>query len=185
MRIDNDGEGGILSADVAVGSEAEQPSADRSGGIVRCGPDLWGWRSNHACDFGVVSAGRAGGIVSPGMQSYILPLTVLVLILLFAFQYQGTARIGKLFGPIMLIWFVTLGVLGLRGIAQHPSVLVALNPVYGARYLLAGGGTAFAVLGAVFLCVTGAEALYADMGHFLGVGRFAWRGRGSFSHRWC
>jgi KUP system potassium uptake protein len=105
-------------------------------------------------------------MVSPGMQSYILPLTVIILIALFSFQYQGTARIGRLFGPIMLIWFVALGILGLRGIARHPSVLLALSPVYGIRYLLAGGRTAFAVLGAVFLCVTGAEALYADMGHF-------------------
>jgi KUP system potassium uptake protein len=90
----------------------------------------------------------------------------LILVALFFIQSQGTARIGKAFGPIMLVWFVTIAVLGLRGIARHPSVLVAINPLYGLAYLHSGGLVGFLVLGGVFLCVTGAEALYADMGHF-------------------
>jgi KUP system potassium uptake protein len=85
---------------------------------------------------------------------------------LFAIQPQGTARIGRAFGPIMALWFVTIAVLGIWGISQHPSVLIAIDPGYGASYLLSGGWAGFLVLGAVFLCVTGAEALYADMGHF-------------------
>ena len=164
MRIDNDGEGGILALMSLLGVKRGNRPLIVLVGLF--GAALIYGDGAITPAISVLSALEGLEIVSPGMHSYVLPLTVLVLILLFAFQYLGTARIGKLFGPFMLIWFATLGVLGLRGIVQHPSVLVALNPVYGARYLLAGGGTAFAVLGAVFLCVTGAEALYADMGHF-------------------
>ena len=90
-------------------------------------------------------------------------------------QPLGTATIGRAFGPVMLVWFVVIAALGVYGILQHPSVLAAINPVYGADYLIRGGATGFLVLGGVFLCVTGAEALYADMGHF-GVGpiRLSW-----------
>jgi len=104
-------------------------------------------------------------------------LSALVLVGLFALQPQGSGRIGRLFGPIMTVWFVTIGVLGLTGISQHPGVLVALDPRYGLSYLLGHGFTGFLVLGAVFLCATGAEALYADMGHFGPRPiRFAWYG---------
>jgi KUP system potassium uptake protein len=96
----------------------------------------------------------------------VLPVVVLILVALFLIQSQGTARIGKAFGPIMLVWFLTIAILGLRGILQHPSVLLALNPVYGTSFLRTGGMAGFLTLGGVFLCVTGAEALYADMGHF-------------------
>ena len=92
-------------------------------------------------------------------------------------QQQGTARIGRLFGPVMLIWFVTIALLGVWGIAQRPAVLAALNPIVGLRYLFggAGGTTTLLVVGGVFLCVTGAEALYADLGHFGRVPiRLAW-----------
>jgi len=96
----------------------------------------------------------------------VLPLSVAVLIAVFALQPQGTARIGALFGPIMTIWFVTIGLLGVAGIVQHPDVLAALDPRVGLAYLFGHGFTGFLVLGGVFLCATGAEALYADMGHF-------------------
>ncbi len=79
---------------------------------------------------------------------------------------RGSAAIGRLFGPIMLVWFATIAAMGAFGIARHPAVLVALDPLYGLSYLVSNGFTGFLVLGAVFLCVTGAEALYADMGHF-------------------
>ena len=106
-----------------------------------------------------------------------MPLAVVVLVALFALQPQGSARIGKLFGPIMTVWFISIGVLGLGGIVSHPGVLVALDPRYGFAYLFSHGFTGFLVLGAVFLCVTGAEALYADMGHFGPRPiRFAWYG---------
>src|SRR5215469_12908780 len=93
----------------------------------------------------------------------------MILIALFAVQQQGTARIGRLLGPVMLIWFVTIALLGLWGIVRHPEVLWALNPTVVLRYLFAGGGAAtLLVVGGVFLCVTGAEAFYADLGHLVG-----------------
>ena len=95
-----------------------------------------------------------------------LPLSVVVLIGVFGLQPLGSGRIGRLFGPIMTLWFVTIGVLGLHGILRHPGVLAAIDPRYGLGYLFTHGMTGFLVLGGVFLCATGAEALYADMGHF-------------------
>ena len=105
-------------------------------------------------------------IAAPAFAPYVLPAAVVILIALFGIQPQGTARIGRAFGPIMAVWFVTIAVLGIWGISQHPSVLAAIDPRYGVSYLLSGGMPGFLVLGGVFLCVTGAEALYADMGHF-------------------
>jgi KUP system potassium uptake protein len=105
-------------------------------------------------------------IATPAVEPYILPATVAILIALFAVQPLGTARIGRTFGPIMMFWFLSLAALGIWGIAQHPAVLIAIDPRYGVSYLLSDGARGFLVLGAVFLCVTGAEALYADMGHF-------------------
>jgi KUP system potassium uptake protein len=93
-------------------------------------------------------------------------MAVVVLVALFALQSQGSARIGKLFGPIMVLWFAVIGLLGVVGIARYPGVLLALDPRYGLIYLFTHGFSGFLVLGAVFLCATGAEALYADMGHF-------------------
>ena len=164
MRVDNDGEGGILALMALLGIKRQNRPVIVLIGLA--GAALIYGDGAITPAISVLSALEGLEIVSPGMQSYILPLTVIILIALFAFQHQGTARIGGLFGPIMLVWFAALGILGLRGIVQHPSVLFGLNPVFGVRYLLSGGHTAFAVLGAVFLCVTGAEALYADMGHF-------------------
>jgi KUP system potassium uptake protein len=95
-----------------------------------------------------------------------LPAAVVILIALFAIQPQGTARIGKAFGPTMGLWFLAIAVMGVAGITRHPGVLAALNPLYGLHYLFSNGFASFLILGGVFLCVTGAEALYADMGHF-------------------
>ncbi len=105
-------------------------------------------------------------MATPALQPYVVPAAVAILIALFAIQSQGTAAIGHMFGPVMLVWFVTIAAMGISGIVQHPSVFAALNPVHGLSYLFSNGATGFLVLGAVFLCVTGAEALYADMGHF-------------------
>ena len=102
----------------------------------------------------------------PAFTPFVLPLSALVLVAVFGLQPWGTARIGRLFGPIMTLWFVTIGALGLFGIVRHPGVLAALDPRYGLDYLFGHGLTGFLVLGGVFLCATGAEALYADMGHF-------------------
>ena len=123
----------------------------------------------------VLSALEGLEIVTPAFAPYVLPVSVLILVALFAIQPQGTARIGRAFGPIMAFWFVPVALLGIWGISRYPAVLVAIDPRYGLDYLLSGGGSGFLVLGGVFLCVTDAEALYADMGHF-GAGqiRLAW-----------
>jgi len=114
----------------------------------------------------VLSALEGLDIVTSTFRPYILPAAVAILVALFAIQPLGTTRIGRAFGPIMAVWFLVIGVLGLWGIAQHPAVLFAIDPRAGFIYLRTGGLTGFLVLGGVFLCVTGAEALYADMGHF-------------------
>ena len=97
---------------------------------------------------------------------YVLPISAVVIILLFAVQYRGTGSVGRLFGPVMAVWFVTIALLGLAQIRLHPYVLLALSPSYAIELCLVYKALAFIVLGAVVLCVTGAEALYADMGHF-------------------
>jgi K+ transporter len=106
----------------------------------------------------VLSALEGLNIIEPALEPYVLPLTVAVLVALFALQPLGTARIGRAFGPVMLLWFVTMAVLGAWGVSRHPGVLAA-NPGYGVDYLFHSGGAGFVVLGGVFLCVTGAEAL--------------------------
>ena len=114
----------------------------------------------------VLSALEGLNMVAPAFQPYVLPAAVVILIALFVVQPLGTERIGKAFGPIMGVWFLILADPGPRRHLHHPSVFAAVNPLYGLRFLFSGGLTGFLVLGGVFLCVTGAEALYADMGHF-------------------
>ena len=114
----------------------------------------------------MLSALEGVKIAAPAFTPWVLPCSVAVLLALFVIQPLGTARIGQLFGPVMLLWFLVIGALGILGIVRHPDILAAINPVYAARYLMTSGYSGFLVLGGVFLCVTGAEALYADMGHF-------------------
>jgi len=114
----------------------------------------------------VLSAVEGLKVATPAFERYVVPITIVILVVLFSFQCAGTGRVGAIFGPIMIVWFVTLALLGLREILHEPGVLVAFNPWYGLRFLLAEGWLGFTVLGAVFLVVTGGEALYADMGHF-------------------
>jgi KUP system potassium uptake protein len=125
----------------------------------------------------VLSAVEGLQVAAPALDPYIVPLTLLILIVLFAVQKQGTARVGAAFGPVMLVWFSTLAVLGVMQIVEHPRVLLALNPYYAVEFFRLDGWIAFLALGSVVLVVTGSEALYADMGHF---GRFpirlAWFG---------
>ena len=123
----------------------------------------------------VLSALEGLDIAAPELNHYVVPAAVVILLALFAVQPLGTSRIGAAFGPIMVIWFVVIGALGLWGIAQDPWVLQAINPYYGVQLLVTNGFSGFLVLGGIFLCVTGAEALYADMGHFgKGPIRIAW-----------
>jgi KUP system potassium uptake protein len=175
MRMDNNGEGGILALMALLGVKHKHRPAIIAFGLF--GAALIYGDGAITPAISVLSALEGLSIVTPSMSQYVLPLTVLILLALFAIQPLGTARIGHLFGPVMATWFLVIGALGLWGIAQHPSVLFALSPTYAIGYLLHGGFTGFLVLGGVFLCVTGAEALYADMGHF-GVGpiRVAWLG---------
>jgi len=175
MRMDNNGEGGILALMALLGAKHKRRPAIIGFGLF--GAALIYGDGAITPAISVLSALEGLSIVTPSMSPYVLPLTVLILLALFAIQPLGTARIGHLFGPVMATWFLVIGALGLWGIAQHPSVLFALSPTYAFGYLIHGGFTGFLVLGGVFLCVTGAEALYADMGHF-GVGpiRVAWLG---------
>lgn len=164
MRIDNDGEGGILALMSLLGVKRRHRPAIVAVGLL--GAALIYGDGAITPAISVLSAVEGLNMVAPSFKPYVLPAAVAVLIGLFAIQPQGTAMIGKAFGPIMALWFVVIGALGVRGIAQHPAVLWAIDPRHGIDYLLSGGATSFLVLGGVFLCVTGAEALYADMGHF-------------------
>ena len=114
----------------------------------------------------VLSAVEGLAVATPVFESYVVPLTVIVLVALFAVQRLGSGRIGIVFGPMLGLWFVVIGVLGVWGIAQHPGVVAAINPVHGVRFFVVHGWNGYRVLGSVVLCLTGAEALYADMGHF-------------------
>jgi KUP system potassium uptake protein len=164
MRIDNDGEGGIMALMALLSGK----NASRLGVAVigLMGAALLYGDGAITPAISVLSALEGLKAPLPALAPYVLPLSVAVLIGLFILQAQGTARIGKLFGPVMVFWFLTIGVLGLSGILRHPEVLVAADPLYGLDYLFGHGFTGFEVLGGVFLCATGAEALYADMGHF-------------------
>lgn len=164
MRIDNDGEGGILALMSLIGIKLHNRPVIVAVGLL--GAALLFGDGAVTPAISVLSALEGLKIITPAFTPYVLPVSVAILIALFAIQFKGTAKIGKVFGPVMGIWFLTLGLLGIWGIVQHPSVLKALNPYYGFSYLMSHGLKGFLVLGGVFLCVTGAEALYADMGHF-------------------
>jgi KUP system potassium uptake protein len=173
MRIDNDGEGGILALMSLLGVKRQHSPAIIAVGLI--GAALIYGDGAITPAISVLSALEGLNIATPVLGSYVVIATIVILLGLFFIQPQGTARIGRAFGPIMLVWFISIGLLGLGGILRHPSVLIALSPTYALNFLLHGGWISFFVLGAVFLCVTGAEALYADMGHF-GAGpiRLAW-----------
>ena len=173
MRIDNDGEGGILALMALLGVKRHKRPMIVAAGLF--GAALIYGDGAITPAISVLSALEGLNIAAPSLQHYVLPLTVVILLALFALQPMGTARIGRTFGPIMVLWFLTMAVLGVWGIIKHPGILWALNPYYALHYLLHSGSGGFLVLGGVFLCVTGAEALYADMGHF-GAGpiKLAW-----------
>lgn len=172
MRADNEGEGGILALLALVGPQGSNGGARRNG-LVMLG--LFGAALLYGDGvitpaISVLSAVEGLRVATTAFESFILPISVVLLVLLFLAQRRGTAGIGAVFGPAMLVWFVTIGALGLVAILtqhpQHASVLSAVNPMYALRFFAAHGMGAFLALGAVVLCVTGSEALYADMGHF-------------------
>jgi len=165
LRADNAGEGGTLSL-MALGQRAlGRPSLFLlSLGVV--GASMFLGDSMITPAISVLSAVEGLKLAAPELEHYVVPLTVFILLVLFALQSRGTARVASAFGPVMVVWFATLGLLGLVHIADDPSVLVAINPLYAARFLLTHGTIGLVTLGAVFLAVTGGEALYADLGHF-------------------
>jgi KUP system potassium uptake protein len=173
MRVDNDGEGGILALMALLGVKKQQRPTIVAVGLF--GAALIYGDGAITPAISVLSALEGLNMATPALQSYVVPAAVVILFALFAIQSKGTATIGHWFGPVMLIWFVVIAAMGISGIVQHPTVFAALNPLYGLSYLFSHGANGFWVLGAVFLCVTGAEALYADMGHFgRGPIKLAW-----------
>src|SRR5882757_4734127 len=167
MRADNQGEGGILALMSLTGAD-------------------WAGRARPLIVLGLLGAALiyGDGIITPAIsvlsaveglnvatsmfKPYTMPIALVILAVLFAIQHRGTGVVGKAFGPVMLVWFATIGILGIIGIVHHPAVLAAINPIYGAELVMDHGFLGFTVLGGVFLALTGGEALYADMGH---VGR--------------
>ena len=164
MSVDNEGEGGILALMSLLGVQRHRRSLIVFAGLL--GAALIYGDGAITPAISVLSALEGLNIAAPSFEQYVLPCAVVILAVLFAAQPLGTSRIGTAFGPIMMVWFITIGVLGLWGISKDPWVLLALNPLYGVRLLATNGYGGFLVLGGIFLCVTGAEALYADMGHF-------------------
>jgi KUP system potassium uptake protein len=173
MRIDNEGEGGILALMSLVNGRLKNKRSVILIGLM--GAALIYGDGAITPAISVLSALEGLNIETPQFAPYAVIASVIVLLILFFIQSNGAGRLGKAFGPIMLIWFLVIGVLGVWGIAHHPKVIAAVNPLIGLHYLFSHGQAGFFMLGGVFLCVTGAEALYADMGHF-GAGpiRLAW-----------
>ena len=167
MRADNRGEGGILALMALAQRVGPQGRMRNILGLIGIG---------GACLFfgdglitpaiSVLSAVEGLEISSPGLAQYILPISTVVIVMLFAVQSRGTGSVGRVFGPVMAVWFLAIGALGLVQVVRHPAVLFALSPSYSVEFCAHYGWMAFVVLGSVVLAVTGAEALYADMGHF-------------------
>ena len=167
MRADNRGEGGIMALMALVlRGMANKPYAGFLMILGLFGAALFYGDSVITPAISVLSAVEGLEIVTPALKPYIMPIALTVLFGLFMMQKHGTAKIGVLFGPIMVLWFLCLGVLGIMNIAHNPQVLAALNPLYAAHYFIADPALGFFSLGASVLALTGGEALYADMGHF-------------------
>lgn len=166
LRADNRGEGGILALTALACPARLRDRKWLLFGIGIFGAALMYGDGVITPAMSVMSAVEGLQIAAPGLESYILPITVGILVVLFLQQRHGTGKIGAVFGPIILIWFIVLAALGVRGIMMNPSVLMAFNPLYGIEFFHAHGREAFFVMGSVFLVATGGEALYADMGHF-------------------
>jgi len=169
MRADNHGEGGIVAMLALLDIRHAPAGSWRASLLVvgLVGAALLYGDGVITPAISVLSAVEGLKLDVPGITRWVVPLTLLILAGLFLVQRRGTEAIGKVFGPVMLVWFAAIGLLGLVGIMQAPAVLAALNPWHAAGFLIhAGPGVSFAVLGAAFLAVTGGEAMYADMGHF-------------------
>ena len=168
LRADNNGEGGLIAM-LALASQAvkDKPQLRRVLLVVGIfGTSLFYGDGVITPAISVLSAVEGMEVVSPAFKDWVIPITLVVLLVLFSVQKNGTAGIGKFFGPITLAWFLVLAILGVSQIVHHPEILQALSPHHALGFMWANPGTTFIILGAVVLCVTGAEALYADLGHF-------------------
>ncbi|MEO8562586.1 MAG: potassium transporter Kup [bacterium] len=170
LRADNRGEGGILAL-LALLLQQKRPGEDKRRRLLLVALGLFGAALLYGDGvitpaISVLGAMEGLQVSAPALGRVIVPITLVILFALFMVQRFGTARVGTAFGPMMLIWFVTIGALGIRAILRVPSVLSALNPFHGVKFFIAHGLAGFLTLGAVVLVVTGGEALYADMGHF-------------------
>ena len=168
LKADNNGEGGVLAL-TALLSNIFKKNSRRLKYLTLLG--LFGTALLYGDGMitpaiSVLSAVEGLELVRPGLHPYIVPITVLILIALFSIQHHGTERVGKIFGPVTLLWFLTIGLLGLLKVVENPHVLLALSPHYAIDFFAANGFKGFMVLGSVFLVVTGGEALYSDLGHF-------------------
>lgn len=168
LRADNRGEGGVLAL-AALASHAVRDRPKLHAGLLLLGvfgATLFYGDSLITPAISVLGAMEGLGIVAPSLASYAVPASVVILVVLFSVQRFGTAFVGRFFGPVIVLWFATLGVIGVVHIAAQPAILAALNPLQAIGFLADRGWMAFAALGAIVLAITGAEALYADMGHF-------------------
>src|SRR5690242_164384 len=166
MRADNRGEGGILALTVLALRAAGPRRSRWILGAGLFGLALFFGDGVLTPSISVLSAVEGLKVATPALEPYVLPLTLAVLILLFVLQRHGTGRVGGLFGPIIILWFSAIGLVGLAEITRNPAILKALNPVYAIGLIVVDPWQSFVLLGSVVLAVTGAEALYADMGHF-------------------
>jgi KUP system potassium uptake protein len=169
MRADNDGEGGIMALIALIRGRA-LPGGRRAKAVLAAlgifGASLFFGDSMITPAISVLSAVEGVKVAAPSVSGLVIPITVVIIVVLFMAQRLGTSAVGRVFGPVMAVWFTVLAALGVKGIATHPVILEALSPTYAVGYLAGHFGTAFFSLTAVVLAVTGAEALYADMGHF-------------------
>jgi KUP system potassium uptake protein len=170
LRADNRGEGGVLAM-LALLLQRQHRARERRRRSILVILGVFGTALLYGDGMitpaiSVLSAVEGLEVATPALQRYVVIVTAGILFVLFAFQKNGTSRVGRTFGPIMIVWFVTIGLLGLLEIVRGPEILAAVNPWYALRFFIQHGFVGFATLGAVFLAVTGAEALYADLGHF-------------------
>ena len=177
MRADNHGEGGILALMSLVGANGFKPGFRLLTGMGLLGAALIYGDGVITPAISVLSALEGVNVVTESFKPFVMPTAVVILLCLFAAQRFGTEKIGRAFGPVMMLWFIVIAALGIASIARHPGVAAALDPRYAVRFMVDAGAAGFLVLGGVFLCITGGEALYADMGHFgKGPIRVSWYG---------
>lgn len=168
MRANNHGEGGILSL-MALALRTAKTNSKRSIVIMIVGvlgACLFYGDAVITPAISVLSAIEGTTVVSDSFIPYVLPITIGILLCLFLFEKKGTSVVGALFGPVMLVWFASLALMGFNQIQDAPQIIAALNPIHAFKFMTQDAGVAFAVTGSIFLVLTGAEALYADMGHF-------------------